>query len=621
MDIPRRRRVVSLVAASAVLVTTAVAAVLHAQSADAVQTYAIPASGSVTVAGHGNGHGHGLSQYGAHGAAMAGLSAAQIIAFYYPGTKLVALKPSTIRVLITNAGATTRVAPSPGLTVSGVGAVPTTGIGAYRLVASGSGERLDKLVGSTWSTVRNGLPNGTTFSRPQGNLRLMLADNTSTTYSGTVTAWRSGSSVISVNNVSLDTYTAGVVPREMPSSWEPAAVQAQAIAARSYARQAVESGAAGRQYDICDTSQCQVYGGQVHYDTSLHVLWQDDPAALTGNSNLVAQYNGKTIFAQFSASNGGWTVAGGQPYLVAKQDPYDNTKTGDPYLNWTRTADVGNIASSFGLKSVSSIQVTSRDGHGEWGGRVLAGYVNGVNAAGTSQHIAVTGFQLQDALDVPHNWFAIQPPNALPRGHLDRINIGGSHTFAVFGWTFDPNHPDMTGLVSVSVDGTDTAVQQTNMSRPDVQKVFGLLTDMVGFGLSVKVSPGAHTLCVVGHDRDSSAKIQAGCSKVTMPDQVGWADIISAGSGTIRVAGWALDPDHKDLPGQYQIVVDGAAGPTKLTNVSRPDVQKAYHMTTATLGYDVTFPATSGSHAVCVQSLDREGGAVVPVRCSTVTVD
>ena len=38
-----------------------------------------------------------------------------------------------------------------------------------------------------------------------------------------------------VNVVSLESYLRGVVPREVPASWKPAAVQAQAIAARTYA--------------------------------------------------------------------------------------------------------------------------------------------------------------------------------------------------------------------------------------------------------------------------------------------------------------------------------------------------------------------------------------------------
>lgn len=51
-------------------------------------TFTIPAKATITLTGHGYGHGRGMSQYGAQGAAMEGLSSQQIVSFYYPGTSL-----------------------------------------------------------------------------------------------------------------------------------------------------------------------------------------------------------------------------------------------------------------------------------------------------------------------------------------------------------------------------------------------------------------------------------------------------------------------------------------------------------------------------------------------------
>ena len=48
----------------------------------------MPADGVLRLTGHGYGHGHGMSQYGAQGAALQGLTYQQILAFYYPGTTL-----------------------------------------------------------------------------------------------------------------------------------------------------------------------------------------------------------------------------------------------------------------------------------------------------------------------------------------------------------------------------------------------------------------------------------------------------------------------------------------------------------------------------------------------------
>jgi len=105
-----------------------------------------------------------------------------------------------------------------------------------------------------------------------------------------------------------------------------------------------------------------------------------------------------------------------------------------------------------------------------------------------------------------------------------------------------------------------------------------------------------------------------------MPDQLGHADIISGGTGTYRVAGWALDPDHKDLPGKFQVIVDGTAGVVQTTPFTRTDVQQVFGTATAQLGFDETKAIAAGTHTVCVDSIDRDGLPAVPLRCETVTV-
>ena len=57
-----------------------------ASPAQAADTWDVPSTAWITITGHGYGHGHGMSQYGAEGAARAGLTFRQIAQFYYPGT-------------------------------------------------------------------------------------------------------------------------------------------------------------------------------------------------------------------------------------------------------------------------------------------------------------------------------------------------------------------------------------------------------------------------------------------------------------------------------------------------------------------------------------------------------
>jgi peptidoglycan hydrolase-like amidase len=375
-------------------------------------SFAPDASGTFTITGHGNGHGHGLSQYGARGAAMAGLSTAQILSFYYPGTTRTTLsKVPTIRVSITGGYTQTCVQAKAGLTATGVtGALPSAGslkiwltqtsmtLGAY------ASARCSGTPTKTWD--QPGAVN-IDISSADGYVHLLRADGTSADYYGSIGAAPSSAGEVTINRVSLDLYAQGVQPREMPASWNLSAVQAQTVAARTYAYFELQHASSTARYDICDNTNCQVYGGKARYDSAGNTLYTDNPAGAVNNKGQVLTYAGQAIFAQYSASNGGWTVDGGQPYLVSKQDPYDNKASGDPYLTWSRTATAAQVASYYGLGTVTAIEITGRDGNGDFGGRVTGGFVDGVGKTGTAAHIQATGYGLQAALGLPENWFSL----------------------------------------------------------------------------------------------------------------------------------------------------------------------------------------------------------------------
>jgi stage II sporulation protein D len=64
-----------------------------------------------------------------------------------------------------------------------------------------------------------------------------------------------------INSVGLESYLAGVIAEEMPSYWEYAALQAQTIAARSYALFSKKNHSANRKWDVRKNQASQVYGG------------------------------------------------------------------------------------------------------------------------------------------------------------------------------------------------------------------------------------------------------------------------------------------------------------------------------------------------------------------------
>lgn len=384
--------------AGAAALATAVAAGLLAAPAQASrtvsETYAVPADGILRLTGHGYGHGHGMSQYGAQGAAKQGLTHRQILAFYYPGTSTGTLG-GTIRVLITaDTDNDVRVLPASGLRVREVGtgttyALPSTsGIKTWRLRTVAGATTLDYDNGS-WHTYQ---PGGKALS---GDAEFYGAGSLVLRVAGTTRAYRGAlrlSSSDTVNVVNLDDYVKGVVPREMPASWEPAAVRAQAVAARTYAARD-RADHLNRYYQTCDTTSCQVYGGVGAEDSRGN-------AAVDATAGQVLLHQGVPAFAQFGSSSGGWLAAGGQPYLVAKADKYDGF-SGNPMHTWTTTVTRAAVQKAWpALGTLQRVLVTRRDGNGEWYGRVEQMILDG-----SKSNVTISGATFRSRMGLRSHWF------------------------------------------------------------------------------------------------------------------------------------------------------------------------------------------------------------------------
>ena len=96
-----------------------------------------------------------------------------------------------------------------------------------------------------------------------------------------------------VNHVRLEAYLPGVLHKELPSKWSPAAFRAQAIAARCYAlRQA--SRRRDRRYDLESTTADQVYAGLVTNHKAIQAVRDTEGIVLTYNGELVPTYYSST---------------------------------------------------------------------------------------------------------------------------------------------------------------------------------------------------------------------------------------------------------------------------------------------------------------------------------------
>lgn len=127
-----------------------------------------------------------------------------------------------------------------------------------------------------------------------------------------------GSKVVSVP---LERYVRGVVAAEMPSGWPLAALEAQAIASRSYA---LTSHAGGARFNVYSDTRSQVYLGAAAETSSSN-------AAVAATAGQVVTYAGEPVTTYFFASSGGMTEdiansflgAAPEPWLVSVPDAYE----------------------------------------------------------------------------------------------------------------------------------------------------------------------------------------------------------------------------------------------------------------------------------------------------------
>ncbi len=351
----------------------------------AARSHSRGGSQTLVINGAGDGHGVGMSQEGALGFAQHGYSYTAILAHYYTGTVLGRATPSAnVRVLLAgnrrsasfsgadsanghalNPAVTyTVVSTSHGVRLAGAGVRIAAGL----LSVSGAGAVTLK------GTAENGLTNGSY----RGSLSL-------------APALHGGMNV--VNALSLEDYVRGTVAEEMPAEWPLAALQAQAVATRTYAITA-DAGPAG-EFDVyCDT-RSQMYRG----------VAGETPRSNTATATTAGQvvtFRGRPAITYFFASSGGrtesvqyaFTGSGAEPWLRGVPDPFDQ----GPLHKWTVTMSFASAQARLtGLVrgALEGIEVLKRG----YSPRILTAYV-----LGSQGHTLVSGPELAARLSLNDTW-------------------------------------------------------------------------------------------------------------------------------------------------------------------------------------------------------------------------
>jgi stage II sporulation protein D len=328
------RHAIVLVLSLALVAAAAAAANPSLPSEPAPTTPGAALSAPVYVlSGGGYGHGVGLNQYGAFGQAKANRGYRDILAFYYPGTELGKAPLSKVRVLISDGRpSVTLSSPVPFSVRDGSGAMTSLPAGEVTLKAD-----LKLLVDGTPKT----LPSPLAFAPGEGATLTLDGKG----YRGELRATVVQKALQIIDVVGLDAYLLGVVPGEMPKEWLAAALQAQAVAARSYALASIVK---NRPFDLYSDQRSQVYYGVAAESPAT-------TAAVKATRGEILSYGGKVATTFYYSSSGGRTASSEDvfgvvtPYLRARDDPWD---TLSPYHRWPpRSYTAASLGQAFGLSA------------------------------------------------------------------------------------------------------------------------------------------------------------------------------------------------------------------------------------------------------------------------------
>jgi len=204
-----------------------------------------------------------------------------------------------------------------------------------------------------------------------------------------------------------------------------------------------------------------------------------------------------------------------------------------------------------------------------------------------------------------------------PRGSLDAVRAG-PQSVQVEGWVFDRDLAS-PGVVHVYVDGVG-AVVTADRPRADVGQAFPLYGTDHGFQPTIPAAPGLRRVCVYAIDvAGPGANALLGCRTLTVGGSpFGRLDAASAGSGSVRVSGWAIDPDTSG-PATVHVYVDGVARVIS-AGASRADVGRAYPRYGDRHGFDATIPMAPGARRVCAYGVNTAGpGGNATLGCRTIT--
>ena len=385
--------------------------------------HAIDAPATFSFQGSGYGHGVGLSQMGARSMALAGQSFEQIIKYFYKDVEIEQKDESKIlRVnighLLSNAKISSATKGSQLQIIQG-----EAGNESVLPVSSLADSISFSIIGSTVSPrvtlgkTTQVLTRSRVFTVRWAGTRYLEGPDTlvSVSHSGVTQKLRygqiqvkaikspSGYRIAMTNSVRLaDEYLWGI--SEMPSFWPVAALEAQAIASRTYALSKAGIYRSACDCDLYGTISDQTFLGYAkEIEKKYGVIWKE---IVTRTAGLTITQLGLPITAYFSSSSGGKTElainawGSSKAYTQIVDDPGSLDLILNPrFVTWSREVPQSVIAAAFLLPDVVSLEIL---------GVNESGTVAQIQAtSSTGVQVALRGETFRSRTKIPSAWFSL----------------------------------------------------------------------------------------------------------------------------------------------------------------------------------------------------------------------
>ncbi|OGR87380.1 MAG: hypothetical protein A3A86_02300 [Elusimicrobia bacterium RIFCSPLOWO2_01_FULL_60_11] len=215
-----------------------------------------------------------------------------------------------------------------------------------------------------------------------------------------------------IDDIELDDYVKGILPREAGAGWPSEALKSQAVASRTFALRSLGRHAS-EGYDLCSTVHCQVFGGLESEDERTN-------RAVADTHNEILLYKGNPAGTFFFSNCGGRTLDPVDVWERSENVPYLRSIRCDfcrsaPHHFWENTVSAEDIAAALirarivVVPPLKSIRVSA--------GNVLIRYGTGQVKLRAARFRAMLG------------------ANIIRSAHIDKVKrSGGGFVFSGRGW-------------------------------------------------------------------------------------------------------------------------------------------------------------------------------------------